>query len=238
MPPGLLLGAWCFFAREPRRGAADFIPVSAAAVRWRDYLVFLRTPSYVYCTLGMTAMTFSIGGIAFWMPYYLEMRPGAPADSTFIFGLITVVAGLSGTLLGGRMGDWLRDRYAGSYFLVSGVAMLAGLPIFLGVLQAPFPWIWGLIFLTVFFLFFNTGPTNTVLANVTHPSMRAAGFALNILVIHAFGDVLSPVVIGLFGDWLHDIGKAFIVVSLMFPVAGLLWLAGARHLKHDMEALG
>jgi len=238
MPPGLVLGAWCLFAREPLRGAADSILVSAVAVRWRDYLVFLRTPSYVYCTLGMTAMTFSIGGIAFWMPYYLESRPGAPADSTFIFGLITVVAGLSGTLLGGRIGDWLRYRYAGAYFLVSAVAMLVGFPIFLGVLQAPFPWIWVLIFLTVFFLFFNTGPTNTVLANVTHPSMRAAGFALNILVIHAFGDVLSPVVIGLLGDWLHDIGKAFIVVSLMFPAAGVLWLAGARYLKNDMEALG
>jgi MFS transporter, Spinster family, sphingosine-1-phosphate transporter len=237
MPPGLLLGAWCFFMREPQRGRADFIPVPAAAVRWRDYGVFLRTPSYVYCTLGMTAMTFSIGGIAFWMPYYLETRPGAPADSTFYFGLITVVAGLGGTLLGGRIGDRLRDRYAGSYFLVSGGAMLAGFPVFLGVLQAPFPWIWVLIFFTVFFLFFNTGPTNTVLANVTHPSMRSAGFAFNILVIHALGDVLSPVVIGLLGDWFQDIGTAFVVVSLMFPVAGILWLAGARYLQRDMEAL-
>jgi MFS family permease len=237
MPPGLLLGVWCFFVREPQRGRADHIPVPAAAVRWRDYLVFLRTPSYVFCTLGMTAMTFSIGGIAFWMPYYLETRPGAPAESTFIFGLITVVAGLSGTLLGGRIGDRLRDRYAGSYFLVSGVAMLAGFPVFLGVLQAPFPWIWVSIFFTVFFLFFNTGPTNTILANVTHPSMRAAGFALNILVIHALGDVLSPVAIGLLSDWFRNIGTAFVVISLMFPLAGALWLAGARHLQRDMEAL-
>ena len=237
MPPGLLLGVWSFFMREPQRGLADLIPVPVAAVRWRDYLVFLRTPSYVFCTLGMTAMTFSIGGIAFWMPYYLETRPGAPAESTFFFGLITVVAGLSGTLLGGRIGDRLRGRYAGSYFLVSGIAMLAGFPVFLGVLVAPFPWIWVLIFFTVFFLFFNTGPTNTVLANVTHPSMRAAAFALNILVIHALGDVLSPVVIGLLSDWFRSIDAAFVVVSLMFPVAGTLWLAGARHLQHDMEAL-
>jgi MFS transporter, Spinster family, sphingosine-1-phosphate transporter len=237
MPPGLLLGVWCFFVREPQRGRTDLIPVPAAAVRWHDYLVFLRTPSYVFCTLGMTAMTFSIGGIAFWMPYYLETHPGAPAGSTFVFGLITVAAGLSGTLLGGHVGDRLRGRFAGSYFLVSGIAMLAGFPIFLGVLQAPFPWIWVLIFFTVFCLFFNTGPTNTVLANVTHPSMRAAGFALNILVIHALGDVLSPVVIGLLSDWFHDLGAAFIVVSLMFPVAGALWLAGARHLQRDMGAL-
>jgi MFS family permease len=234
--PGVLLGAWSFFMRDPARGQADLAhPLPTARVQWRDYLVFLHTPSYVLCTLGMTAMTFSIGGIAFWMPYYLETRPGAPASSTFIFGLITVVAGLSATLIGGLAGDRLRRRLPGSYFLVSGAAMLAGFPAFLAVLHAPFPWIWVFIFLTCFCLFFNTGPTNTVLANVTHPSMRAAGFALNILVIHAFGDVVSPVIIGLLSDWLHDMGRAFIVVSLMFLAAGAFWLFGARHLERDMR---
>jgi MFS family permease len=180
-------------------------------------------------------MTFAIGGIAFWMPYYLESRPGAPAASTLIFGLVTVVAGLSATLVGGVVGDRLRSRYAGSYFLVSGAAMLAGFPVILAVLQAPFPWIWILIFLTVFCLFFNTGPTNTILANVTRPSMRAAGFALNILVIHALGDVISPVVIGFLTDRFHDMNKAFVVVALTFPVAGGLWLLGARFLQRDTQ---
>lgn len=237
VPPGLVLGLWSMFMRDPGRGQADLVaPAPRASVRWRDYGIFLRTPSYVLCTLGMTAMTFSIGGIAFWMPYYLETRPEAPSNSTFVFGLITVLAGLSATLLGGLVGDRLRTRYSGSYFLVSGVAMLAGFPVFLAVLQAPFPWIWILIFLTCFCLFFNTGPTNTILANVTHPSMRTAAFALNILLIHAFGDVISPVIIGLMSDWLHDMSKAFLIVGLMFLVAGGFWLLGARFLQRDMAA--
>jgi predicted MFS family arabinose efflux permease len=233
--PGILLGLCCFFRREPKRRPAEAEGAVGQSALWRDYLVFLRTPSYVLCTLGMTAMTFAIGGIAFWMPYYLESRPGAPAASTLIFGAVTVVAGLSATLIGGVVGDRLRDRYAGSYFLVSGVAMLAGFPAVLAVLQAPFPWIWVLIFLTVFCLFFNTGPTNTILANVTRPSKRAAGFALNILVIHALGDVISPVIIGLLTDRLHDMNKAFIAVAVMFPVAGSLWLLGARFLQRDTQ---
>ena len=236
VPPGILLGIYALFMQEPPRGRADGLQVHAAPVRWRDYLVFVRTPSYVLCTLGMTAMTFSIGGMAFWMPYYLEMRPGAPTQSTLIFGMITVVAGLSGTLLGGILGDRLRARFDGAYFLVSGTAMLVGFPLFFGVLHAPFPWLWILLFLTIFCLFFNTGPTNTILANVTHPSMRAAGFALNILVTHALGDVISPVVIGLLSDWLGDLGSAFLVVSAMFLAAGAFWLLGVRHLRRDMDA--
>ncbi|MEK7676344.1 MAG: MFS transporter [Verrucomicrobiota bacterium] len=234
--PGLLLGLWSFFMREPPRGQADLaVAAKPEAVRWRDYLILLRTPSYVFCTLGMAAMTFAIGGIAFWMPYYLETRPGAPHSSTVIFGAITAAAGLSGTLLGGIAGDKLRARFPGSYFLVAGAAMLTGFPIFLAVLKAPFPWIWALIFLTCFCLFFNTGPTNTILANVTHPSMRSAGFALNIFVIHALGDVISPVIIGLLNDWFQDMSKSFLVVGLMFLLAGGLWLLGARHLKRDTD---
>ena len=233
--PGVVLGLRSLMMREPPRGDPDSRQaIKPAPVKWKDYLIFVRTPSYVLCTLGQTAMTFAIGGIAFWMPYYLETRPGAPANSTIIFGAITAVAGLSATLLGGVAGDRLRDRFPGSYFLVSGAAMIVGFPVFLAALRAPFPWaIWVMVFLACFCLFFNTGPTNTILANVTHPSMRAAAFAFNIFIIHALGDVISPVVIGFLNDRYGDMNKSFFVVGLMFLAAGVLWLIGARYLQRD-----
>jgi MFS family permease len=235
--PGIALGVVSFFMRDPPRGLSDLGRASRpAAVPWRDYWILVRTPSYVLCTLGQTAMTFAIGGIAFWMPYYFEIRPGAPVNSTVILGAITAIAGLGATILGGMAGDKLRDRFPGSYFLVSGVAMLIGFPIFLGVLRAPFPYaIWLLFFLACFCLFFNTGPTNAILANVTHPSMRAIGFALNIFVIHALGDVVSPVVIGFLNDWYGDMNKSFFVIGLMFLAAGVFWLMGTRYLQRDTE---
>jgi len=233
--PGLVLGLWSFFMKEPPRGQADLgHGAHAAKVNWRTYLVFLRTPSYVFCTLGMTAMTFAIGGIAFWMAYFLKHKPGAPPAVTTIFGAITVVAGLMATLLGGWVGDKLRVRIPGSYFLVSGLAMLVGFPFMLLTVNASFPMIWVWLFLTCFCLFFNTGPTNTILANVTHPSIRAAAFALNILIIHAFGDVISPVLIGIISDR-YSMKLAFVVVGLMFIVAGGFWLVGMKHLKRDTE---
>ena len=229
--PGIALGIACLFVRiDPRDRKHE------PSAHWADYRRFLATPSYTLCTFGMAAMTFALGGVAFWMPYFLETRPGAPAQSTFIFGLITVVAGLSGTLAGGFTADWLRPRIPSSYFLVSGIAMFAGFPFFIGALYAPFPWIWLFIFLTVFCLFFNTGPTNTILANVTQPAKRAAAFALNIFVIHALGDVISPVIIGLLSDRFHDLGQAFLIVGLMILLAGLLWLIGGRYLVRDTVA--
>lgn len=231
-PPGLILGLCCLFLRDPSRGQSDSIVSPSSTIRWRDYLILFRTPSYVLCSLGMTCMTFAMGGIAVWMPYYLEHRPGVHRFPTTTFGGILLVTGLLGTLLGGFAGDKLRDRVGGSYFLVSGVPMLIGFPVVWAMTKASFPWIWVHVFVACFCLFFNTGPTNTILANVTHPAMRAAGYALNIFVIHALGDVLSPFVIGLISDK-YDMDTAFRVVAFMFLCSGLVWLCGARYLVMD-----
>jgi predicted MFS family arabinose efflux permease len=112
--------------------------------------------------------------------------------------------------------------------------MLNGFPFMLLMMRAPFPTIWIFTFITCFCLFFNTGPTNTILANVTHPSLRAAGYALNIFIIHALGDVISPVVIGIISDK-TDMNHAFVVVGVMFLVSGVLWLCGTKFLKRDTE---
>jgi MFS family permease len=234
-PPGLILGLWSLFMRDPSKGQADpATPSPARAVRWKDYQILFRTPSYVLCSLGMTCMTFALGGIAVWMPYYLEHRPGVHRFPTTTFGAVLLITGLLGTLLGGIAGDKLRNRFGGSYFLVSGTAMIIGFPIVWIMTSAAFPWIWVYIFIACFCLFFNTAPANTILANVTHPSMRAAGYALNILFIHALGDVLSPFVIGLISDR-YTMDAAFRVMAVMFFFSGMFWLLGARYLAADTE---
>jgi MFS family permease len=185
-------------------------------------------------TLGMAAMTFAMGGMAFWMPRFVfkERMWGDKPTVNLIFGGIVVVAGLGATLLGGWVGDKLKPRLAGSYFLVSGAAMLAGFPMVLLVLWTPFPFAWVFVFLAVFCLTFNTGPTNTILANVTHPSVRASAFAMNIFIIHALGDAISPTLIGFIIGY-ADMTTGFLVVSFMVLIAGVLWCWGARYLERD-----
>src|SRR5262249_41546572 len=62
MPPGLLLGFLCFRMPDPPRGQADAVTAPPRKAQLADYLSLLRIPSYVLNTLGMTAMTFAIGG--------------------------------------------------------------------------------------------------------------------------------------------------------------------------------
>ncbi len=75
--------------------------------------------------------------------------------------------------------------------------MLIACPIFIVALYIPFPAAWIAMFLAIFFLFLNTGPSNTALANVSLPAVRATAFAANIFVIHAFGDVQAFWLLGI-----------------------------------------
>jgi len=235
VPPGILLGILCFLMRDPRRAKAG---KPAQRAKLADFLKLARTPSYVLNTLGMAALTFAIGGIGIWMPSYIaEFRKAADLGTTnTIFGAITVVAGVTGTIAGGFVGDRLRTKMRGAYLSLSGIGLFMAFPFFLLVLAAPFPLAWVFVFLAEFCLFFNTGPSNTALANVSAPSVRATAFAVNIFVIHALGDAISPPIIGAFTDAFGgNMNVGFLFVGAVMLVGGAFWMAGARYLDRDTE---
>jgi MFS family permease len=230
-PPGLLLGLLCFWQRDPRV-AADHVIQKSPRRNMRHYLNLFRTRSYLINCIAQTLMTFVTGGLGFWVPAYLRYRNQSPEAGMTIFGLITVVAGLVSTLLGGVIADKLRSRLPGSYFWVSGIGMLIACPIFIVALYIPFPAAWVAMFVAIFFLFLNTGPSNTALANVSLPAVRATAFAVNIFVIHAFGDVQAFWLLGFIGGH-TNMHVAFLFVSGIILLSGVAWLVGAKYLSAD-----
>ena len=234
-PPGLLLGLLCFLQREPRAGVHR--PVQQSPRRsLRDYVRLFRTRSYLINCIAQTLFTFVTGGLGFWVSAYLRYRNQSPDAGMTIFGLITVVAGLVSTLLGGVVADRLRSRLAGSYFWVSGVGMLLACPFFVATLYIPFPMAWIPMFFAIFFLFVNTGPSNTALANVSLPAVRATAFAVNILVVHALGDVQAFWLLGYIGGH-TNMHVAFLFVSGIIFLSGVTWLAGVKYLPADTAAV-
>jgi MFS transporter, Spinster family, sphingosine-1-phosphate transporter len=234
-PPGLLLGLFCFWQRDPRV-ASHHIMQKSPRRGLRDYLKLFRTRSYLFNCIAQTLMTFAAGGLGYWVSEYLSYRNQSPAAGRTIFGVITAVAGLSSTLIGGIVADKLRPRFPGSYFLVSGVGMLIACPVFVIFLYLPFPAAWVAMFLAIFFLFLNTGPSNTALANVSLPAVRATAFAVNIFVIHALGDVQAFWMLGYIGGH-TNIRVAFLFVSGIIFAAGVCWLFGTKYLPEDTAAV-
>jgi MFS family permease len=235
MPPGIVLGLLCFLQRDPRIGAQHRVQESSRR-SLRDYVKLFRTRSYLINCVAQTLMTFVTGGLGFWVSAYLRYRNQSPDVGMTMFGLITVVAGLVSTLLGGVIADKLRPRFAASYFWVSGIGMLIACPFFIATLYTPFPAAWIPMFFAIFFLFVNTGPSNTALANVSLPAVRATAFAANILVIHALGDVQAFWLLGYIGGH-ANMHVAFLFVSGIILLSGLVWLAGVKYLPADTAAV-
>jgi MFS transporter, Spinster family, sphingosine-1-phosphate transporter len=240
--PGVMLGLWTLFMKDPPRGTADVGHAIKGLPKLADYTHLIKIRSYVLNTLAMAAMAFSTGGMSYWMPDYLEAKVGLggrglPENAGMIFGIITAVAGLGATILGGLAGDKLRDRFGGSYFLVSGVSIMLAAPFMIAMLYVPFPYAWGMLFASIFFLFFNTGPANTALANVVSPTVRASAFAINIFVLHLVGDAPAPYVLGMIHDHFSAWNPAFFVVAGSMVVAGIFWMIGTPHLKQDTDAV-
>jgi MFS family permease len=234
-PPGLVLGLLCFWQRDPRVREHHVVQESPRR-RFADYLRLFRTRSYLINCIAQTLMTFVTGGLGFWASAYLRYRNQSPDVGMTIFGLITVVAGLVSTLLGGIIADKLRSRVPGSYFWVSGIGMLIAGPFFIATLYIPFPAAWIPMFVAIFFLFLNTGPSNTALANVSVPAVRATAFAVNIFVIHALGDVQAFWLLGYIGGH-TNMHVAFLFVSGVIFASGLAWLIGAKYLPADTAAV-
>ncbi len=233
--PGLMFAVALLFLAEPVRGRFD-PPTNRAPLGLKEALRALRSKkSYLVNTAAQTIYTFSMGGLAAWMPTYFYRERHLPlATASTIFGGVLVVAGFLGTLAGGQIGDRMARRFPGGHFTLSGIALVASVPFSAIAILASSPAIfWPAMFVTLFLLFLNTGPLNAAMANVLPPDLRARGFALYSMAIHLLGDGLSPWLIGLASNR-TGLRLPVLAAGLLLGASGLVLLAGRRHLASDL----
>ena len=235
--PGLVLGFLAFGRREPPRGAGDGVAREEHRFEARAASTLLTNRSFIFTTLGFSAMTFALGGMAYWMPTFLARVRGLPLDeANTTFGTITVAAGLLGTFLGGWLGDWLLKRTSMAYLLVSGIGMVLAVPAaYVGITATDRSTYLAALFTAEVLVFLNTGPANAVLVSVTLPEIRATAIAASIFAMHLLGDVPSPMLIGWVSDRTGSLEQALLLTSAAMAVSGVLYLIGCRTLGADTE---
>lgn len=231
--PGIVLAVMAFFMPEPQRGAMD----GPDAQKKLPFLVGLkglaRNSAFWWTTSGYTLMTFSIGGLAFWLPSFLVNERGLPVDRAgFLSGAVTAVAGLSGTVAGGWLGDRMDRKTPGGGLRMSGVGLLLAAPLMvLAMKVSAHAAMFGVIFLAQFLIFLNSGPINAAIVNGVPPAFRAFAMGLNVLFIHMLGDALSPTVIGKLAD-VSSLSFAIELNALPVLLGGLALLMAGRAFKH------
>jgi predicted MFS family arabinose efflux permease len=249
--PGLLLALWVLRVPDPPRGsmehsAASRPPQGVEPVAERPgvfqallrtsklYVQLARQASYTLTVLGYAAYTFAVGGLAFWMPTFLERVRTVPvSQATTGFGAIVVVTGFVGTFFGGWLGDYCLRYTRQAYLWVSGLATLLALPVTVVCLtSSPPPIYYSALVIAELLLFMSTGPINSVIVGLVSPAHRASAVALSVLAIHILGDVISPPLIGSVSDR-TSLGDAVLLVPVAVGVSGLFWVAAALRCRRE-----
>jgi MFS family permease len=238
--PGIFLAVWILRLPDPPRGANEVEPSGQGGGRaangsdpgersWAVYLRLLRQRPYVLTVLGYAAYTFALGGLAFWMPYFLERVRGIPAEQASAgFGEIVVVTGFVGTFLGGWLGDyWLRYSRQAYLWMSGWITVLAVPAAYVALAAGSRSVFYPALIAAELLLFMSTGPINTAIVNLVSPVERASAVALSILAIHLLGDVLSPSIIGGLAD-LSSLAGAVMIVPGAVGICAVLWLLAAR----------
>lgn len=223
--PGFLLAIAVLFLKEPPRGQFD--SVSETPERG-TVLGLARNPAFLAATLGMAAMTFSLGGIQVWMPQFLYSERGySLTQANFVFGSIVVVDGILAALAGGWLGDYLLKRTRTAYYLVSAVSLALGVPVMIVALFAKGGLMVPAIAVAAFFLLINTSPLNTAVINSVGSHVRATAIAVNIFIIHILGDVPSPTMMGWVADR-RSLQTAFILPVIAMVISALILFYGMK----------
>jgi MFS transporter, Spinster family, sphingosine-1-phosphate transporter len=264
--PGLLVALAGLVITDPGRGASEGkVSVNAGRPSLKEYLVLFRTPTFLYNTAGMAAVTYATGAYAAWgSTFYQRVHGMSATDAGKWIGLVLVGAGILGILLGMILPDLLRKVTRRAYLVLAALAVLVATPLgTIGILD-PQTWIsLGFLFGASVLLSMVLGPCNTVTANVVPANRRATGYATFIFLIHLFGDISSPVVLGWIsnqfgkpnvasspiGQFFASIGArpvdtpegvtnltvAMLSVVPVLAIGCVLFLLGSRHLPHDED---
>ncbi|KAL4660588.1 hypothetical protein GN956_G612 [Arapaima gigas] len=250
---------------SPPRGASEtqgLIPLENTHYL-DDVKYLLKNRSFVWSSLGVTAMAFVTGALAFWTPVFLSRaqvkqglkppcskEPCDPSDS-LIFGAITVAAGILGVFIGTCLSGKLRNRVSNADPLICAVGMLSSSPcLFLAIVLAykSIPATYVFIAVGETLLSLNWSVLADILLYVVIPTRRATAEALQIMVCHLLGDAGSPALLGVISDALNkynpesyswsfrSLEYSFLLCPFVSILGGLFFLLTALYIAQDKKA--
>jgi len=224
--PGVILSLLLLTIPEPERGSEDHLRSTSERA---TVLGLLHNRAFWTASLGMAGLTFAVGGMQVWMPSFLvRVRSMELGRANFVFGLLTVVAGIVATVVGRWLGDVALRRHKGGYYLVSGVGLALSLPAILAAVYVKGALMFPAIFLGEFFILLNTAPLNAAVVNSVNARIRATAVAVNVFTFHFLGDLFSPTIMGYVSDK-TNLQTAFVAASAAAGFGALALFYGMRY---------
>ncbi|XP_015890456.2 probable sphingolipid transporter spinster homolog 2 isoform X1 [Ziziphus jujuba] len=191
----------------------------------KDMKVLLVDKVYAVNVLGYVSYNFVIGAYSYWGPkagyniYHMN-------NADLLFGGITVVCGILGTLSGGFILDSMTATISNAFKLLSGATFLGAIFCFSSFCFKSLYGFIALFSVGEILVFATQAPVNYVCLHCVKPSLRPLSMAISTVSIHIFGDVPSSPLVGLIQDNINNWRVTSLILTAVLFVAAGIWFIG------------
>jgi len=216
-------------AGEVAAGALDDFQHAAALV--------LRTPTLIWIFLGGAMVTFAVNGLIAWGVSFMRRVHGfSVGDIGSNFGIWALAGGVLGALFGGRVADWLQQRWPGGRVFAAGAGFVLGGPVCVALIMVDdLRWFAPLVMATYFLYTWYNGPLAAVILDVVPPAVQASVLGAFALFSHLAGDALAPPLIGYLSDKTGSLRTAMLLLPAVGVLGGAVILIALRTVGRDMR---
>ncbi|VVB08378.1 unnamed protein product [Arabis nemorensis] len=191
----------------------------------KDMKVLCKEKVFLVNVLGYVSYNFVIGAYSYWGPkagYNIYKMKNAD----MIFGAVTIICGIVGTLSGGFFLDRVTATIPNAFKLLSGATFLGAIFCFTAfTLKSLYGFI-ALFALGELLVFATQAPVNYVCLHSVKPSLRPLSMAISTVAIHIFGDVPSSPLVGIVQDHIDSWRKTALILTSILFLAAATWCIG------------
>ncbi|HKZ78586.1 MAG TPA: MFS transporter, partial [Pyrinomonadaceae bacterium] len=199
--PGLFLAILVFLLKEMPRGQTETAKVRYGTEDWKILFqsVPLRYHYLGYALFGLAANNLSIWGATF----FTRVHKFDIATIGFFGGVLSLIAGVPGTILGGWFADQFRGFGRGGRMLFSSVAALIAIPFWLLLIfsnSIPLLLLANFVLLGLSLMWL--GPAAADVHDIAGPHLRGLGIGVYFFSVNIAAYAVGSNLIGKLNDWL------------------------------------
>jgi MFS family permease len=239
--PGLVVAVLVFLLREQPRGHTE---VSTVKYTSKDWKVLFRSTPLRYHYAGYALFGLASNSLSIWGPTFITRVHGYNlATIGFYAGILSLVAGVPATVLGGYLSDRLRRVGPGGRMRLTSLAALFAIPIWLLLLFSTSP---GLLLLSNFVLLglslLWVGPAMADVHDIAGPHLRGLGIGIFICAVNLTAYGVGAPLIGKINDILGAATNpgmmryGYLISPLACGFAALLLWLGSRSMTDNSDA--
>lgn len=235
--PGLLLAVLVATLKERPRGQTE--ASSAAGYSREDWRVLFTSRPLIFLYLGYALFGLAANNLSIWGATFVSRVYGIDlARIGWWGGLLSIAAGVPGTILGGYVADRLRRKGRGGRMMFSAVSAVLAIPCWILLLFGGREWsllVSNFVLLALSLMWL--GPAAADVHEIAGPKLRGLGIGIYFFAVNITAYLIGSPLIGKLSDLLGvarnpgQMRYALLVCPVACALAALLLWRGSREMK-------